>query len=119
MALIVANSVTFPEPSVYDVSIADIVGTETRRAADGGLLADKITDKITIKLGWKYLTNAQYVTVLGAFSTFFFSVVYHDPRTGTTATKTFYVGDRTCGTFKYLSGAIVGWKDVGFTFIER
>ena len=122
MALIQVGSTVFPNPSTYEIGLSDIVGTETKRNANGYLLADKIADKIKITLAWRYLTNAQYVAIMTAINaSFFFSVVYHDPRTGTTATKTMYAGDRTSGVFKYNSntGLITGWADVKFNLIER
>lgn len=121
MGLITIESTEIPSPSTYDVGIYDIVGTETRRNANGKLIADKIADKIEINLEWKYLTNAQYVAILGAITNFFFNVTYHDPRTGTTDTKVFYIGDRTSGIFKYNADTdtITGWKNVKFKFVEQ
>ena len=118
-ALVTIGSTELPNPSAYNVSIFDI--TESARNAEGTLIAERKAQKIKIELGWKYLTKAQYATVLGLFSTFFFSVTYHDPTTGTTATKTMYVGDRTSGLFKYNSSTneIVGWVDVKFALIEE
>ena len=122
MALIQVGATTFPNPSTYEIGLSDIVGTETNRSANGYLLADKIADKIKITLAWRYLTNAQYVSIMTAINAnFFFSVIYHDPRTGTTATKTMYSGDRTSGIFKYNqdTNTITGWADVKFSLIER
>lgn len=120
-AMVTIGSTELPNPSVYNVGIQDIVSEKTRRNANGKLIADKIAQKVTIELGWKYLTNAQYVSILALFSTFFFNATYHDPTTGTTATKTFYVGDRKCGTFKYSTSlnSITGWSDISFSLIEQ
>ena len=122
MALIQIGSEVLPNPSTYEVGLSDIVGVDTKRNANGYLLADKIADKIKITLGWKYLTNAQYVAMMTAINAnFFFSAIYHDPRTGTTATKTFYPGDRVSSIFKYNTdlNTITGWSDIKFSIIER
>jgi len=113
-----ATAIT-PEPSSYDFKISDI--TEASRNASGTLIAELITTKVSIDITWSYLTNAQYVAILALFSTFFFSVTYHDARTGTTATKTMYVGDRSTGIFRYnsIGNSITGWKDVKFSLIEK
>ena len=112
------NAIT-PEPTTYEVQISDI--TEASRNANGSLIAELIATKMKIDLSFAYLTKAQYTAILGYFSSFFVTVVYHDPRTGSTTSATMYVGNRTTGAFKYDSGLneIVGWKDVKFSLIEK
>jgi hypothetical protein len=120
MALLTINGNTVsPEPSVYDIQVADI--TEASRNASGELIAELIATKRRLDLSWRYLTKAQYTAILGYFTSFFNTIVYHDPVTGATRSATMYVGDRRSGTFEYDSGAneIVGWKDVKFSLIEK
>lgn len=120
MALITINgNAISPEPTTYEAEIYDI--TESSRNANGNLIAELVATKMRINLSFAYLTKAQYTTILGYFSSFFFTVVYHDPRTGSTTSTTMYVGNRTTGAFKYDSGLneIVGWKDVKFALIEK
>ena len=120
-AMITIGATELPNPSVYNVSIQTIVGENTKRSTEGDLIADKKAEKFTIELGWKYLTSAQYSTILNLFSDFFFSVTFHNPVTASTSTKTFYVGDRKCGVFKYDVGtnSITGWSDVTFTLVQQ
>ena len=120
-ALVTIGATELPNPSTYNVGIQDIVSENSRRNANGKLIADRIAQKVTLELGWKYLTNAQYVAILALFSAFFFSVTYHDPTTGTIRTKTFYVSDRKSGIFKYNSNtnSITGWESVSFNIIEQ
>jgi hypothetical protein len=121
MPLIRVNSTNFPEPSTYEVGIMDIV-FDSKRDANGLLIVEyKNIKKYKIELGWKYLTTQQYSIVLNSFSSFFFDVTFHDPASGSTITRNFYVGDRNAGLFKYNIGLnqIVGWTDIKFNFIER
>lgn len=118
MAMITISSTAIPDPSSYTVGIQDIV--EASRNAQGNLVADRIATKVKLELGWKYLTSAEYSTILALFNaSFFVSVTYPNPITGSNSTKTFYVGDRSSPAFKYTGGAIVGWKDVKFNLIEK
>jgi hypothetical protein len=119
MALININGTDLPSPSTYNVNIADIVVAS--RNAEGLLIAEKKAQKVKIELEWKYLTKQQYSNILSLFSSFFFSATFFNPITGATSTKTFYVGDRNAGLFKYdiATNQITGWRDIKFNLIER
>lgn len=125
MAMLTVNGVDFPNPAFpdgYNIGIFDIVKNAQRNASSGLLYAEKITQKIKLEIKYKTLTPSEYATILTTLaSSFFFTVEYIDPRTGASNTGTFYVGDRSNGTFWYDSTAeeITYWKDIGFNFIEQ
>ena len=110
-----------PEGNVYNVGVMDIVANAFRDVNNGTAQADFIAQKVKIEVAYPYLSSSDYSDILGYISaSYFFTVVYVDPRTGTTTSGTFYCSDRTAGTFKFnATTGEVSWKDVKFNLIEQ
>ena len=116
MALLVVNSVTFPNPTEYTCSTFDIV--EASRNANGRLVADRVAVKQKIEMSWLFLTQAQMTTILNALASFQFSVTFYNPASATNLTKTFYTGDRSAAIFNMKDGIIQGYKGFTLALIE-
>lgn len=97
MGMISVGGVALPEPSEYEVNLADIDSENTTRNASGLLIREPIRQGIyKIAVGWEGLTRAQLQTITSAVAPAKLSVSFFDPTTGTSnITKNMYVGDRT------------------------
>lgn len=109
------NGNTIPTPSDFSVGVQDI--SKAERVATGDMVIDRITTKIKLNMKWNYLTATQLSSLLTAIDQVTFSVTYPDPRTNSTQTRRFYVGDRNAGMYRYRNGN-PEYIDVGFNFIE-
>jgi len=108
------NGVVMPAPLPYTVNMQDLDGS-SGRAADGGMIRDRIGTKRSINLEWANVTNSEAALILSAVSPIFFTAIYDDPLEGENTVKTFYVGDRATS-----KGAITGFTaKVSFNIIER
>lgn len=108
------NGVVMPAPLPYTVNIQDLDGN-SGRAADGGMIRDRVGTKRSINLEWANLSDSEAALVLSSVSSIFFPVIYDDPLEGTNTTKTFYVGDRAVA-----KGTLSGYTSkVSFNVIER
>ena len=112
------DTVTVSTPSALTVDIEVI--SKAERSEDGTMLIEVIATKRKINCAWSYLTNAALLALLTAVTPTFVSVEYEDPLTGTTRTGTFYTGSKSQGVQRFGStGAVVGWVDTKFNFIEQ
>lgn len=117
---ILINGVALPvAPAEMEVGIMDLDNAETTtRTADGTLHRDRIAVKRQIELSWNALKWNDLSAILTAMKDEFFQVTYPDPMTGTTQTKTFYVGDRKAPVAMERNG-ITWWRGLQLTLIER
>jgi hypothetical protein len=116
MALINIGGTDLPTPSSYNPTIKDILKSD--RNAAGNMIAERITTKREIALGWSYLSGDDYSTVLNAVSNVFFTVTYFDPQANAMQTGTFLVSDRQSGLIQFNDG-IPSWSNISFTLSER
>jgi len=122
MSMISVGGVTLPEPSEYEVSLADIDSENTTRNAKGVLIRDPVRQGVyKINIGWEGLTRAQLQTITTAVAPAKLSVSFFDPTTGTSnVTKSMYTGDRSGRLVKHLNEsqrADSRW-DLSFSLIE-
>ena len=87
------NGVVMPAPLPYTVNMQDLDGS-SGRAADGGMIRDRIGTKRSINLEWVHVTDGEAALILSAVSPIFFPTIYNDPLEGDNTLKTFYVGHR-------------------------
>ena len=112
------NTVAIATPSALSVDIEVI--SKAERSENGTMLIEVIATKRKLNCTWQYLTNASLLALLTAVTPTFVSVEYEDPLTGTTRTGTFYTGSKSQGVQRFGStGAVVGWVDTKFNFIEQ
>lgn len=111
------GTTVIPTPSVFSVNIYDI--TDSKRNANGDLIAQKLSTKRKLELSYKYLSSTDNASIMSLFNgDFFQSITYYDPVTNAYRTGTFYVGDRNCPSMDWINGTI-RYKDVKFNLIER
>ena len=88
-----------PEPDYnggYEVTTNDVDASSTGRDNSGYMHRDRVGVKHTIKLKWSNRTPDVVASILNSKITdVFFNVQYWQPNTNSTATGTFYVGDRS------------------------
>ena len=114
-----------PQPAHggFSVAIQDVDSASTGRGADGNMIRDRVGVKAKIFLKFPPLSASEMEALMDAVSDVSFTVKYPDPRTGTTSTGTFYVGDRTAPIYridetKASIGQGILWENVSFNLIE-
>lgn len=110
------NGVEVPTPSEVSIGIMDI--SEATRNARGTMIAEIITTKRKLNLGFRHLKRDELSRLLKLINPMFFTVEYIDPETNDQQSGTFYVGDRNVGVLDYRNGD-VRYKEIKFNFIER
>lgn len=117
MAVLTVAGVAFPTPTTLSVSINDIANAE--RNTNATMIAERIGTKRKIELSYVFLTAAQTQSILSTVqASFFFTVTYPDPLTGSNRTMTCYSGDKSVGIVDILAG-VIRFKDIKLSFIER
>lgn len=109
-----------PEPAHggFQISIQDVDSASTGRGADGNMIRDRVGVKAKINLKFPPLRTNEIKALLSAVSDVSFSVSYISPVTGTTASGTFYVGDRTAPVYKTSASGVELWENCAFNLIE-
>jgi hypothetical protein len=98
------------------VDVLDIDG-EAFRNANGKMIRDRVATKRKLNCEWSALTTSEVSTLLSAVTATSFTVTYLDPLTGTSQTKTFYVGDRNSPVYRLVNGKEL-WAGLTMNFIE-
>lgn len=111
------NGTAVASPSEMQVRIFD-VGAQPERSADGGLVADRVAVKRSLKLKWPALSTAQMGALLGAVSDGFFTVTCFDPLTAAEREMVCRCGERIVGVLRMQDGAPV-WSGVEMEWTER
>lgn len=114
MSVLVINGVSVPTPSDMQVGIMDI--SKADRNTKGDMILERIATKRKLQLTWKFLTDSDLSSILGAVSGVSFNVTYPDPQSGSRTAK-FYCGDRNAGVLD-IQNSILRYKDVKFDLIE-
>jgi hypothetical protein len=124
MALIVVNGQSFPTPIR---GLTEVISTNVNsgRNANGEMVGERVGRDI-LKLDnveWRWLTKAQWASMLQAVSGFKFRLTVPDVVNGGFITRTCYVGDRTCepyyinseGDFTFYRSCKMNFIDCGYT----
>ena len=126
MALIVVNGQSFPTPIR---GLTEVISTNVNsgRNANGEMVGERVGRDI-LKLDnveWRWLTKAQWASMLQAVSGFKFQLTVPDATKGNGEfiTRTCYVGDRTCepyyinaqGDFTFYRSCKMNFIDCGYT----
>lgn len=120
MSLFKINSVDIVEPADYTWEMEDISSNGSGRTLDGVMHKDVVRQVVKLNLKFPPLTDAQVSTLLTAVNAaVYFSVAYPDPLTGTSQTKTFYVGNRKTAMVWKRDGESGLWSGSGFNLIEQ
>ena len=120
-ALVSVNGFSFPEPSTYSATTSTIV--DSARNVSGYVVGSVVRhDVAKIEMRWKYLTVAQWASVLSLFThDFYVTVRFLNQTTGYYDVRTFYVSDRTAGMWRRHpeTGAVMGWTNCSLSLVER
>lgn len=119
-ALVTVGGVALPEPSAYDAQTSTIV--DSARNVSGYVVGAVVRhDVAKVELSWKYLTVAQWASILSLFNrSFYNSVTFFDMSAGQYTTRQMYVSDRKAGMWRRdpKTGAILGWTECNLSLIE-
>lgn len=122
--LVTVAGIPLPEPSTYKGYTSTVV--DSARNVRGVMIGAVVRDDIAkIEISYKFLTVTQLADILKLFTVsqggaFINEVEFFDQTTGGWNTRQMYVSDRTAGMFRrdHETGAVLGWVDVGFSFVE-
>lgn len=119
-ALVSIGGFDFPEPSSYNATTSTIV--DSGRNVSGYVVGAVIrSDVAKIEISWKYLTAAQWASILSLFSRSFFNDVrFLNQTTNGYETRTMYVSDRTAGLWRRdpQTGAVMGYTNCTLSLVE-
>ena len=119
-ALVSIGGFNFPEPSTYNATTATIV--DSARNVEGRVIGSVVRpDVAKIELTWKYLTAAQWASILSLFSSSFYNEVrFFNQTINRFDTRTMYVSDRTAGMWRRdpNSGTVLGYTSCSLSLVE-
>ena len=119
-ALVTVAGVALPEPSEYSGNTSTIV--DSARNVSGYVIGSVVrSDVAKVELKWRYLTAAQWASVLSLFNNSFYNDVrFFNQSTGDYSTRQMYVGDRKAGMWRRHpeTGEIMGWTDCSLSLVE-
>lgn len=119
-ALVSIGGFEFPEPSTYNATTSTIV--DSARNVNGVVVGAVVrSDVAKVELSWKYLTAAQWASVLSLFTNSFYNdVKFLNQATNSYTTRTMYVSDRTAGMWRRdpQTGAVMGYTNCSISLIE-
>lgn len=114
MAILSIDGVPMPDPTSYDVTMANLQSSNSGRNDEGVMIIETIrTDVASINIGWEMLTNSELATIMTAIAPDELTVTYFY---GANKTATMYVGDRKV-TMRTATNNDHRW-DVSFSLIE-
>lgn len=119
-ALVSVGGFDFPEPSTYNATTSTIV--DSARNVSGYVVGAVVRhDVAKVELTWKYLTAAQWASVLSLFTNSFYNDVrFLNQVTNSYDTRTMYVSDRTAGIFRRdpQTGEVMGYTNCSLSLVE-
>ena len=119
-ALVTVAGTPLPEPSEYSGNTSTLV--DSGRNVSGYVIGSVVRhDVAKVELKWRYLTAAQWASVLSLFTyNFYNSVTFFNQATGTYTTRQMYVSDRTAGMWRRHpeTGDVMGWTDCSLSLVE-
>lgn len=99
--------------------LSDLDASDAGRTLDGIMHRSRVAQKVDLEVTCRPLTTAQAGIVLQAINPEWVTVVYDDPRLGTTATKTMYSNNRPATFAQRQTDGTYLWKDITFPLIEQ
>jgi len=108
-----------PCPSKCEIGYQDISAADSGRVESGLMYKNRIGQKVTIGLEWVGVSDANASKILTAFDPEYVEVTYHDPKTNSNQTKTFYTGDRKAITYWWNDTGTFTYSSIAFNIIER
>ena len=119
-ALVTIAGVDLPEPSSYMGTTSTIV--DSARNVSGYVVGSVVrSDVAKVELKWRYLTVAQWSSILSLFtSSFYNSVTFFNQVTGSYTTRNMYVSDRSASAWRRdpASGELLGWVELSLSLVE-
>ena len=119
-ALVTVSGVALPEPSEYSGNTSTIV--DSGRNVSGYVIGSVVRhDVAKVELKWRYLTAAQWASVLSLFThNFYNSVTFFNQATGAYTTRQMYVSDRKAGMWRRHpeTGEVMGWTGCSLSLVE-
>lgn len=119
-ALVTVSGVALPEPSEYSGNTSTIV--DSGRNVSGYVIGSVVRhDVAKVELKWRYLTVAQWASVLSLFThNFYNNVTFFNQATGTYTTRQMYVSDRSAGMWRRHpeTGEVMGWTGCSLSLVE-
>ena len=119
-ALVTVNGIELPEPSEYSANTSTIV--DSGRNVSGYVIGAVVRhDVAKVELKWRYLTAAQWASVLSQFTNnFYCSVKFFNQATGDYTTRQMYVSDRKAGMWRRHpeTGEVMGWTGCSLNLVE-
>lgn len=119
-ALVSIGGFEFPEPSTYNATTSTIV--DSARNVSGYVVGAVVrSDVAKVEMSWKYLTAAQWASVLSLFTNSFYNdVKFLNQATNSYTTRTMYVSDRTAGMWRRdpQTGAVMGYTNCALSLVE-
>ena len=120
VSLVSVGGYNFPEPSSYSAVTSTIV--DSARNVSGYVVGSVIRhDVAKIEISWKYLTAAQWATILSLFTAGFYNDVrFYNQATAGYDTRQMYVSDRSAGMWRRdpSTGEILGWTNCSLSLVE-
>ena len=96
----------------------DVDGPDAGRTMDGEMQRMRVATKIRLDITCRPLTDTEASTVLTAIMPEYVTVVYSDPQTGTTETKTMYSNNNPA-SFLLMKGNVGYWDGITFPLVEK
>lgn len=119
-ALVSIGGFEFPEPSTYSATTSTIV--DSARNVSGYVVGAVVrSDVAKVEMSWKYLTAAQWASILSLFTNSFYNEVkFLNQATNGYTTRTMYVSDRTAGMWRRnpQTGAVMGYTNCALSLVE-
>ena len=119
-ALVTIGGYELPEPSTYNAVTSTVV--DSARNVKGVMVGSVVRSDIAkVELTWRYLTVAQWATVLSLFTNDFINDVrFFNQSTGHYETRTMYVSDRNAAAFRRdpNTGELLGWTGCSLSLVE-
>ena len=119
-ALVSIGGFDFPEPSTYNATTSTIV--DSARNVSGYVVGSVIRpDVAKIEMSWKYLSAAQWASILSLFKSSFYNDVYFLNQTiNDYETRTMYISDRTASMWRRdpQTGDVMGYTGCSLSLVE-
>ena len=119
-ALVSIGGFDFPEPSTYTATTASLV--DSARNVSGYVIGTQIRpDVAKIEITWRYLTAAQWASILSLFSNSFYNDVrFWNQVKNDYDTRPMYVSDRSSGLWRRdpQSGRVIGYTNCSLSLVE-
>ena len=110
------NGAYIPIPSGYTFNASDVSDSNAGRTEDTTMHKNLLGTCVHLGMEWSYISPAEAIEIMTAFSPEYFTVEYLDARTGSYSTSTFYAGDKSATMIMTQIGQRY---NVSFNIIER